>query len=376
MAIRFRKGRKAPWQVYWNNPFTGKRESASFLTQEEALKEDSLIKHRLRFDRESFAVDGTLQHTSQEPPVATLEECFLAYLKWKQFTKNSLAKQLDNMRLALKRMGTMPVDTIDEGMLEKLMEELASGGVRPATVRKRMATLRTVLRWGEVNGYCGNVAFPRLPAPQYERFVPPTVEEIAAMMCVAPPHLQRVIILGAQFGVRVGSCELFQLTWDDVDWAKRVLRVHGSRKNPNAPWREVPIREALVPVFEQWHQEDVGQGIEYLVHWQGKPIGVQISGAWRKTLRRAGITRRIRPYDLRHAFGTELVAAGVDVGTVARLMGHSNPIMLLNHYQYVMDSQKRAAVEALPDAPAYVPKAMCPKGTKDKNIKKADEYMR
>ena len=44
-----------------------------------------------------------------------------------------------------------------------------------------------------------------------------------------------------------------------------------------------------------------------------------------------------------------MVAKGVDVGTVASLMGHSNPTMLLTHYQYVMDKQKRAAVEAFPD---------------------------
>ena len=63
------------------------------------------------------------------------------------------------------------------------------------------------------------------------------------------------------------------------------------------------------------------------------------------TLERAGITRRIRPYDLRHMYGTELVASGVDIGTVCKLMGHSLPIMLLKHYQYVMDKQK---VEARP----------------------------
>ena len=64
--------------------------------------------------------------------------------------------------------------------------------------------------------------------------------------------------------------------------------------------------------------------------------------------------------DLRHAFGTEMVAAGVDVGTVASLMGHSNPTMLLTHYQYVMDKQKRAAVEALPSI-SNVPKLHVPK---------------
>ncbi|MBQ7617672.1 MAG: hypothetical protein IJS50_02240, partial [Desulfovibrio sp.] len=52
--------------------------------------------------------------------------------------------------------------------------------------------------------------------------------------------------------------------------------------------------------------------------------------------------------DLRQAFGTELVAAGVDIGMVAKLMVHSSPTMLLTHYQYVMDSQKKRAVENLP----------------------------
>ena len=85
-----------------------------------------------------------------------------------------------------------------------------------------------------------------------------------------------------------------------------------------------------------------------------------IKTAWRNTLRRAGITRRIRPYDLRHTFATEAIAAGADIGTVARLLGHSSPTMILQHYQFVMDKQKRAAVEALPEF-KYVPKNMCPK---------------
>ena len=86
----------------------------------------------------------------------------------------------------------------------------------------------------------------------------------------------------------------------------------------------------------------------------------KIKTAWLAALHKAGITRRIRPYDLRHAFATELIAGGVDIGTVAKLMGHSSPTMLLHHYQYVMDEQKQAAVEALPNL-QYVPKDMCPK---------------
>ena len=39
----------------------------------------------------------------------------------------------------------------------------------------------------------------------------------------------------------------------------------------------------------------------------------------------------------------------ISVATVARLMGHTNPTMILTHYQYVMNSQKRNASEFLPN---------------------------
>lgn len=357
MAIRYRKGRASPWQCYWNNPLTGKRECANFPTQHEAEKHDSLIKHRLKFDRESFAQEGT---ESEETQATTLEACYLLYLRERQFSKESLQWQIKTMRYPLSRLGGKPVGDITRKDIESIMSDMLQWNVKPVTVREYLSVLRTVLRWCANEGFRGPVDFPKLPPAKYEKFIPPTPEEIRAILNNASPHIVRVIIIGSQLGVRVGACELLKLTWEDVDLERGVLRVHGSNKNPNAPWREVPIRHSLLPVFRKWHAEDAVQGNDYLVHYKGGPIR-RIWRAWNNALRRAGIVRRIRPYDLRHAFGTEMVAAGVDVGTVASLMGHSSPTMLLTHYQYVMDKQKRAAVESLPEVPLcahmHVPKA-------------------
>ena len=357
MAIRERKGRASPWQCYWNNPLTGKRECANFATRQEAEKHDSLIKHRIRFDRESFRKE--VEEEDGQEPAATLEICYLAYLREKQFTKKALGWQMDAMRYPLQKMGGLPVTGITRQHLEQLKAEMLAMPVKQASTRGRLSVLRTVLRWCAVQGFMEPVEFPKLPPAQYERFIPPTPEELTAIMAVAAPHIVRLVVLGAQCGVRVGPSEMFRLTWDDVDMAQGLLRVHGARKNPNAPWREVPIRESLLPLFRQWRQEDEAENAIHLINYKGKPVQ-KIKTAWLAALRRAGINRRIRPYDLRHAFATELIAGGVDIGTVAKLMGHSSPTMLLHHYQYVMDTQKRAAVEALPEL-NYVPKAMCPK---------------
>lgn len=356
MAIRERKGRASPWQCYWNNPLTGKRECANFSTRLEAEKHDSLIKHRLKFDRESFRKE---EERTKETREMTLEQVYFLYLKEKQFNKKGLSWQMDAMRLPLMELGMLPVKMIEQSHIRSVMEKMNTANVKSVTVRARMSVLRTVLRWAASMGWRESVAFPKLPAAHYERLVPPTAEELSNLLLVAPPHIARVIILGAKCGVRVGPSELFRLTWADVDFDQQAIIVHGAKKNLASPWREVPIQDALMPLFVQWYNEDRARGLEYLIHFHGKPVK-KIQTAWEITLRRAGISRRIRPYDLRHAFATNLIAGGVDIGTVAKLMGHSTPTMVLTHYQYVMDSQKRAAVNALPEL-RYVPKAMCPK---------------
>ncbi|MCR5813138.1 MAG: site-specific integrase [Desulfovibrio sp.] len=357
MAIRYRKNRKAPWQVYWNNPFTGKRESVSFDTEAEAKKEESLVKHRLKFDRDSFKKEETEEEDTAE---LTVEQVYMLYLKAKNFDKYCLSCHIGKLRWLLNEIGDTPVSQLNLKILKKLIEKmLVRTDIKPVTVRGHCAVLKTVLRWGAAQELYPPIPFPALPNASYEQFIPPTQEELAKMLEVSEPHIQRVIVLGSQFGMRIGPCELFQLTWNDVDLRQGILRVHGSKKNKNAQWREVPIRSSLKALFEQWQQEDLEKGVQYLISHNGKPVGT-IKTAWRNTLRRAGITRRIRPYDLRHTFATEAIAAGADIGTVARLLGHSSPTMILQHYQFVMDKQKRAVVEALPEF-KYVPKNMCPK---------------
>ena len=48
MAIREVKGRKRPFVVYWDNPFTKRRESKACATRQEAEKLDALVKYQLK----------------------------------------------------------------------------------------------------------------------------------------------------------------------------------------------------------------------------------------------------------------------------------------------------------------------------------------
>jgi site-specific recombinase XerD len=63
---------------------------------------------------------------------------------------------------------------------------------------------------------------------------------------------------------------------------------------------------------------------------------------------KAAKVRPVRWYDLRHSFGTHLIATGSDAKSVAQLMGHKDVSMTLKHYTHPGASQHRAAVARLP----------------------------
>lgn len=371
MAIRNRPGKTATsYQVYWNNPFTGERESRTFRgesAESEAKAFDSLTKHRLIHEREHFRPD-TLPREGDE---RTLEDALFLYLRTKQFSEKETERFMSATDRIIARIGHLRLIDITEDHLKDLKLWLLRQKsarhtktkhpplVSTAYVHGQLSKLRTILNWAVEEKLIPSAPKIKLPQPNYKRTVPPTPEEIASIMAVAMPHMQRVIILGAFLGTRVGPSELLSLTWEHVDLSRGVLRVETSKKNPSAPWREIPIRKDLIPVFEGWQEEDLAHGLNHLVTYKGESVG-SIKTAWVATLQRAGITRNIRPYDLRHAFATQMIASGgADIGTVAELMGHSSPAMLFKTYQHVLDPQKRVAVESLPDAPCakpYVPK--------------------
>ena len=350
MAIRKRdKCTEHPYQVYWTNPFTKKRESVFCETLQEAQKTDAMIKYRLAWEKDSFRPSE--QQTKEDVSNNTLGGIIYAYLREKQMSKDTLRSTLTRLRQADEMLGRKDIEEITAGDLGRLMIEITASGIKPVQVRARMRTLHTVFLWAMRRHLLAELPeWPEPPRGTYEHFVPPTQEEIALMLEAAPPHLQRVIIMASRFGCRVGSSELLKLRWQDVDWSRNVLCIHAAKKNLSEPVREVPIRQELIPLLRRWHADDMTIGTDLICHYQGKAYS-RLYVSWRTMLRNAGITRRIRPYDLRHAFATELIAAGADLGTVAKLMGHSDVQTVLRHYQHVMTSQKVAAIEALPDLP-------------------------
>ena len=83
-----------------------------------------------------------------------------------------------------------------------------------------------------------------------------------------------------------------------------------------------------------------------LGEYEGAPVK-KLQTAWEAALRRAGITRRLRLYELRHWYASTLLRGGADIKATSELMGHSSPNLTLSTYYHITEGQKRGALDTL-----------------------------
>ncbi len=210
MAIRQRKGRKKPWEVYWNNPFTLKRESLYVETEEEAKKQDALKKFQLKYERDFFR-----REEAEAPQVEhTFESAYYLFLKDKRFSERSLERHLKNMKRSLAFLKDTPLSDIDNTKLKQLMSHFLSFGIRASTLKRCIGQVFSVIRWAYQNELLRELPrIPKLPHIEYEHFIPPTQQELALVFVHAPEHVRRVVILGSQMG---DACRAVRAVWLDV----------------------------------------------------------------------------------------------------------------------------------------------------------------
>lgn len=355
MAVEKRKYKnRTTYRAYWRNPWTGKIEKGqSHDNLRDARREDSEIKVRLEYEPEYFRPDD-MPDPGQGRSVSNLIALYLA--------RTDLAPSTRKMdyyhgRVIQKHLGQYEASALTRDNLKKFEQAQLAAGIKQNTIQRRISVIRAVLNWAAEQGLINEN-----PAQGYRckrghdlRLPPPSPGEIKLMLEAAQPHLRRAIILSYYLGVRVGASELLNLQWADFDEERRRMRVWSARKNKERPWRDIDLTESVFQTLLAWQAEDKEKGLTHLITFREQPIK-SIKRAWGSMMRELAkegrehrITRRIRPYDLRHAFATESIAAGADIKAVADLMGHANTNMIHHHYQHVVDEQKRKVVESIPD---------------------------
>ncbi len=251
-------------------------------------------------------------------------------------------------KIILPNLGDKPASTLTASVIDEWVSKRLET-VKRSTCRRELGDIISVLNHAVSRKKITHnpLAGYRKPKPDDEIIAPPSTDEINSILEHAPPHLQRVIIICTFTGLRPGQKELFNLKYKDVDIGKGIITIESSKKS-GIKSRQIPLHKDFRRYLLQWIDADGVNADLHIIRYMGKPIK-GVVGAWRNAKKRAGISRRIRLYDIRHAWATHLLTSGGDLRTISRALGHETPAITLQVYSHFSSEVLKSAIDTLPD---------------------------
>lgn len=169
-----------------------------------------------------------------------------------------------------------------------------------------------------------------------------------------------LFLLDLATGLRQG--ELLALDWEHIDLKNKTIKIERSVKevyiydNENTKhietifqtpktansFRTVPIPNALIDILNNIENK---KGLLFKDN-DGKPLkGKNVSTKWSKILKECNIPHK-KFHSIRHTYASMLLSKGVDIETVAELMGHS-AISITQIYLHSSSKSKNKSVNKL-----------------------------
>ena len=275
------------------------------------------------------------------------------YRAWaaRQVWVPSTARAMDLTRRSA-TFGDVPLRALRASHVEAWVKAMSAAGLAPSTIASRMnggrAALKAAVRDRIIPADPSQgVTLPRRRRAEHAMTIP-TPAQVGAILEACDPYMRPVVALCAFAGLRLGEACGVQV--QDVDFLRRQLRVsrqvqrrHGGGMETCAPKygseRVVHLPDDVVTLLSR-HVEHFGTGdqgwLVATVDGDALPPST-VHAWWTRTAAAAGVVG-LHLHGLRHFYASGLIAAGCDVVTVQRALGHANATTTLNTYSHLWPS--------------------------------------
>lgn len=257
-------------------------------------------------------------------------------------------------------LGDVDEFLVDEFLTEKLRR--VDGGQPSANMQRQCRNaIRAMLTWARRKRHY------QKPLPQFFRLegTGPKVrhgedeylslDDADCLLTATRLPMHRTIFASA-IGLCLRPNEASRMRWEDIDFEAGRLTVRGTKTD--ASHAVVPLLPIARGALQAWWVAS-GEPTDgpCFVSERGKPYSTRGGHVgWRKALttaiEKAGITKRVTPYSLRHAGASILVEHGIPMASVAKMLRHTNPRMLEQHYDHTGATKAPGLVALAPTLPA------------------------
>jgi integrase/recombinase XerD len=240
----------------------------------------------------------------------------------------------------LKRNKKNSLNQLTRSDLEMFVEEEQGRGLKPSTMRTRLASLYAFLRYLADDELVNPSLIKRkiyIKQPQaLPRSMPPEDEE-KLISVINNARDRAIILLMLRTGMRIG--EVLNITMKDINFQEQMITIYESEKTGLG--RVVYFSNDAAKAIFAWLQQRK-PGEERLFYGKGRG-SISYTAAWavfRKYLRKAGLSEKgYSPHCLRHTFATRLLNADMHLECLQVLLGHSN-IQQTRRYANLTDKKR------------------------------------
>ena len=263
------------------------------------------------------------------------------------------------------------VAAIDRQLLRRYLSHLfETRGLKETSVKRRMACLKVMFRWLELDEVIPISPFHRLDArirlpkrlprnltdDEVRRLRRTAMDRVGLSGRITEAKALRIakrtdanasttlVVLEVLLctGLRVG--ELVSIRVPDIDLLERVITIMGKGSRQRRVFLPDDETATLVSAYRRATAARRGTHDQFVVTASGTPGTTQfVRSLLRETAVDAGITRRITPHMLRHTAATRLLENGLDIRFVQRLLGPQS-ISTTEIYTAVTDTSLKAAI--------------------------------
>ena len=227
-------------------------------------------------------------------------------------------------------LGSPAPEKIDLLMLRGWLADLYRRDLRPVSLRRKLAAVRSFFRFLVREGVTGVNTARLLATPKAPATIPRvmTAEKTNNMLDAAAarderPRLARdLAIMEVLYGCGIRAGELVGLNLEDLDLSEGWLRVRGKGRKE----RQVPLPSKAAAALERYLAERQSASAENAVFLNRS--GARLNDRTVRHLVKLYATllagdSSVHPHSFRHAYATHLLSDGADLRAIQELLGHA-----------------------------------------------------
>ncbi|SEE60463.1 Site-specific recombinase XerD [Rhizobiales bacterium GAS188] len=234
---------------------------------------------------------------------------------------------------------------ITNPVVAEIVAKRRGGGVKPATVNRYVTEMlrKVIYRARDV----WEVAVAKitwklhlLKEPK-ERVRELSADEERRLFAALKTDYHPIVLFALKSGCRLAEC--VGLTWSQVDWGNRLIRIHGKGDVVDTIPMSTAVRDLLWPL-QNYHETKVFTYVDLA----GDVCPITMAGldtAFGRAIDRAGIVD-FRYHDLRHTMATRLLRAKGNLRIVQKVLRHTT-IATTTKYAHALDADIRDGLEAM-----------------------------